>query len=53
MRRNPLDSFLQPKSVAVIGATEAQGSVGRAVLENLSSFTGQVFPVNNKRANER
>jgi len=27
--RHPLDPFFKPRSVAVIGATEAPGSVGR------------------------
>lgn len=31
---NPLDALFEPRSV-VIGATEAVGSVGRAVIENL------------------
>ena len=41
-----------PASVAVIGATERPGSVGRSVLWNLlsSPFGGTVFPVNSKRA---
>jgi len=51
-RTHPLDAFFQPKSVAVIGATETVGSVGRTVLWNLvsSPFGGTVFPVNPKRA---
>ena len=49
-RRHPLDPLFAPKTVAVIGATEKEGSVGRAVLENLSSFPGKVFPINPKRA---
>ncbi|MBI5772487.1 MAG: bifunctional acetate--CoA ligase family protein/GNAT family N-acetyltransferase [Verrucomicrobia bacterium] len=49
-RRNPLDALFAPKSVAVIGATEATGSVGRAVMENLALFPGRVFPVNPRRA---
>ncbi len=42
-----------PKSVAVIGASERAGSVGRSVLWNLlsSPFGGTVFPVNSKRSN--
>src|SRR6202158_1867010 len=46
--RSALESFSTPASVAVIGATERQGSVGRTVLENLihSSYGGHVFPVN-------
>lgn len=48
----PLDAFFQPKSVAVIGATDTAGSVGRTVLWNLinSPFGGTVYPVNPKRA---
>lgn len=43
-----LDVFFAPETVAVIGATEAPGRVGRAVLKNLlaSPFGGTVFPVN-------
>lgn len=49
-RSTPLDTLFAPSSVAVIGATEKEGSVGRAVLENLAGFKGGVFPVNPKRA---
>jgi len=47
----PLDAIFTPKNVAVIGATENQGSVGRTILWNLIStpFGGTVFPVNPKR----
>ena len=45
-RRPPLDPLLAPKTVALVGATERAGSVGRAVLENLGAFGGKVFPVN-------
>jgi acetyltransferase len=38
--------MLAPKSVALIGASEKPGSVGRALLENLESFRGRVFPIN-------
>ena len=44
-----LDAVFVPKSVAVIGATEFAGSVGRALMENLRAFRGPVFPVNPKR----
>ena len=46
-----LQVFFSPKSVAVIGATEKAGSVGRNILWNLisSPFGGTVFPVNAKR----
>lgn len=48
---NPLDAIFAPKNVAVIGATETQGSVGRTIVWNLISnpFGGTVFPVNPKR----
>ena len=50
---HPLDPIFVPKSVAVIGASERLGSVGRSVLWNLlsSPFGGTVFPVNAKRPN--
>src|SRR5271169_5754518 len=50
---HPLDPLFLPQSVAVIGASERAGSVGRSVLWNLlsSPFGGTVFPVNSKRPN--
>ena len=50
---HPLDALFLPHSVAVIGASERAGSVGRSVLWNLlsSPFGGTVFPVNAKRSN--
>src|SRR5947209_20218478 len=50
-RQRPLDVFFSPKTVAVIGATENAGSVGRTLLWNLvtSPFGGTVYPVNPKR----
>ncbi|MBI4893037.1 MAG: acetate--CoA ligase family protein [Acidobacteria bacterium] len=48
---HPLDPFFKPKNVAMLGATENPGSVGRTTLWNLisSPFGGAVFPVNPKR----
>ncbi|MBD2497840.1 bifunctional acetate--CoA ligase family protein/GNAT family N-acetyltransferase [Nostoc sp. FACHB-280] len=48
---NPLDAIFAPKTVAVIGASETPGSVGRTLLWNLitNPFGGTVFPVNPKR----
>jgi acetyltransferase len=47
----PLDVFFAPRTVAVIGATETAGTVGRTILWNLVSnpFGGTVFPINPKR----
>ena len=49
--RRPLECIFAPRSVAVIGATETAGSVGRTLLSNLlrSPFGGAVYPVNPKR----
>jgi acetyltransferase len=46
--RSALDSMFSPKSVAVIGATGREGSVGRIVLERLRipTFHGRIYPVN-------
>ncbi|MBD0264074.1 MAG: bifunctional acetate--CoA ligase family protein/GNAT family N-acetyltransferase [Tolypothrix sp. Co-bin9] len=50
-QHQPLDAIFAPQSIAVIGASEREGSVGRTVLWNLIShpFGGTVFPVNPKR----
>jgi acetyltransferase len=48
---HPLDAIFHPTSIAVIGATEKPGSVGRTILWNLlsSPFGGTVYPVNPTR----
>jgi acetyltransferase len=48
---HPLDAIFAPHSVALIGATDRPGSVGRAVLWSLlsSPFGGTVYPVSDKR----
>ncbi len=45
---NPLDVMFAPRSVAVIGASERKGSIGRTVLYNLihSPFKGDIYAVN-------
>jgi acetyltransferase len=50
-KSQPLSVFFAPRTVAVVGATENAGSVGRKVLWNLfaNPFGGTVFPVNPKR----
>jgi len=51
-RPQPLDAIFAPKTVALIGATENPGTVGRTLAQHLcsESFTGQVYPVNPKRS---
>ena len=50
-KKQSLDAMFHPDSVAVIGATERAGTVGRTVLHNLLSpaFKGRVYPVNPQR----
>ena len=49
--RQPLTPLFAPQTIAVIGATERPGSVGRTLLWNLISnpFGGTVFPVHPTR----
>ncbi|HEX6805581.1 MAG TPA: bifunctional acetate--CoA ligase family protein/GNAT family N-acetyltransferase [Terriglobales bacterium] len=49
--RKGLDAFFTPTNIAVIGATDKRGSVGRTVLLNLLNgpFAGRVYAVNPKR----
>ncbi|MFB6127520.1 MAG: acetate--CoA ligase family protein [Halolamina sp.] len=45
-----LTELFAPERVAVVGATEREGSVGRAITANLQSgFDGEVVPVNPSR----
>ena len=46
-----LTGLFNPQSIAIIGATEKQGAVGRTVVENLKTiqYAGQIYPVNPKR----
>lgn len=46
-----IDKIILPNSVAVVGASEREGSVGRSVLENIQKggFAGRVYPINPKR----
>ena len=42
--------FLSPKSIAVIGASDKTGSVGRAITSNImKGFKGTVFPISPSR----
>jgi acyl-CoA synthetase (NDP forming) len=45
-----LDVFLNPKSVAVIGATERPGSWGSFIMQGLLSrnYPGEIYPVNSR-----
>ncbi|MBP2132123.1 acetyl coenzyme A synthetase (ADP forming)-like protein [Methanomicrobium sp. W14] len=46
----PVDlNIFDPKSIAVIGASETPGKMGYAVMHKLSTFPGKLYPVNPKR----
>jgi acetyltransferase len=47
-----LDKIFNPKTVAVVGASDKEGSVGYALMKNFveSGFEGRVFPVNLRKA---
>ena len=45
-----LSALFDPETVAVVGATDREGAVGRAILENLrDGFEGEVVPINPSR----
>ena len=45
-----LDAVFKPESIAIIGASERPGSIGRVLTENLlGHFAGTVYLVNHKR----
>ncbi|WP_116367337.1 bifunctional acetate--CoA ligase family protein/GNAT family N-acetyltransferase [Parahaliea mediterranea] len=52
MRRHRLYRIFEPASVAVIGASPRQGSVGYQVLHNLKAagFEGAIYPVNRRHS---
>ncbi|SDH69302.1 MULTISPECIES: acetate--CoA ligase family protein [Bradyrhizobium] len=43
-----LERLINPKIVAVVGASETRGSFGERTLSNMSAFTGKVFAINPK-----
>lgn len=43
-----LESFFNPQSVVVIGASETPGKIGNSLLRNMIDFTGTVYGVNPK-----
>jgi acyl-CoA synthetase (NDP forming) len=46
-----LHRLINPKVVAVVGASETRGSFGERTLSNMSAFTGKVFAINPKYQN--
>jgi len=46
-----LDKIFNPKNVAIVGASDVEGSVGYAIVKNFNQFgfAGKVFLVNNRK----
>src|SRR5689334_2799099 len=47
-RHRDLERLIEPRSLAIVGASPNPSSFGAIVLENLSGFAGSVYPVNPK-----
>ncbi len=49
-RKNSLDNFFNPKSIAIIGASSDREKLGYGILKNIMDYNykGKVFPVNLK-----
>jgi acetyl coenzyme A synthetase (ADP forming)-like protein len=45
----PMEYF-NPRSIAVVGASQDSSKMGYAIMHNLLHFPGQLYPVNNKRS---
>lgn len=52
MQKHSLDTLFNPKSIAVIGASNHKASVGRLVFENIlkGRYAGKLFPINIKHS---
>lgn len=52
MESKTLDGLMQPKSVAVVGASSQPGKIGYTVVDNLikSGYEGKIYPINPKAA---
>lgn len=48
--RHDLHRLIEPKSIAVVGASPTEGSFGRRTLENLANFTGTVYGIHPKHS---
>ncbi|MBA7675465.1 Peptidyl-lysine N-acetyltransferase Pat [subsurface metagenome] len=48
MKRDDLKNFFNPKTIAVIGASNNPKKVGNILMQKLSNFKGKVIPINIK-----
>ena len=48
LRKESIESFLSPKSVAIIGASSQEGKFGHQILKNLKviGYKGNIYPIN-------
>ena len=51
MPNHILDKFFKPESIAIVGASSKENSIGRILVENLQKdgFPGSIYPINPKR----
>ncbi len=50
MPQRQLEKMFEPDSVAIIGASEKEGSVGESLMKNvLDGYQGEIYPVNPNR----
>ncbi len=47
--KDTLDCIFKPDSIAVVGASDREGSVGCRIMQALAEFPGRIFPVNMKK----
>lgn len=50
MKKHFLHKVFEPKSIAIVGASDREGSVGAQLLDNIreGGFPGEIYPVNPK-----
>ena len=50
MQSRNLDKFFKPESIAIVGASSKENSIGRILIENLQKdgFPGGIYPINPK-----
>lgn len=49
MKEGKLEPFFNPKSIAIIGASNKQGKIGNILMKKLRKYKGKVIPVNINR----
>ncbi len=50
MQKHILDKFFKPESIAIVGASAKENSIGRILIDNLrkDGFSGSIYPINPK-----